>query len=206
MPTGYTADVGDGKVTEFSDFALTCARGFGALVLLRDSDQSLEATRTYIEEKAYLAKGGYYEKEIENADARLTHLMSMSDDEALAAAQYRAAEVEASNARYNAERSVIRERYEAMLARVEAWDPPTEEHAQFKEFMAYQLRESIKFDCSPFAMTVPEVSLAEHSREIEKQRDRIARAEDEIEKERARNEGRVAWISALLDSLEGVPA
>lgn len=206
MPTGYTADVGDGKVSEFSDFALTCARGFGALVLLRDSDQSLEATRSFIEEKAYLAKGGYYEQEIETATDRLNVLEAMSDDEALAAVQARAAEVEESNASYNAKKDVTKGRYEAMLAKVEAWEPPTEEHAAFKEFMADQLRGSIRFDCSPFAMPVPEVSLGEHRREIARQRDRIERAEREIEQERARNEGRAGWITALLDSLEGVPA
>lgn len=206
MPTGYTADVGDGKITEFADFTLTCARGFGALVMLRDHNQSIEATRTYIEEKAYLGKSGYYEREIENAAARLAELEAMTDEEALAAAQARADEVTASNADYDAKKDATRQRYEDMLAKVEAWEPPTDGHVEFKAFMVEQLRGSIDFDCSPFAMTVPEVSLSEHRREIARQRDRIAHAERQIEEERARNEGRVAWVSALLDSVEGVPA
>lgn len=36
MPTGYTASVQEGKVTEFRDFAMECARAFGALVMMRD--------------------------------------------------------------------------------------------------------------------------------------------------------------------------
>lgn len=36
MPTGYTHGVQDGTVTEFRDFALICARAFGATILMRD--------------------------------------------------------------------------------------------------------------------------------------------------------------------------
>lgn len=36
MPTGYTADVQSGKVTDFAEYAMNCARAFGALVLMRD--------------------------------------------------------------------------------------------------------------------------------------------------------------------------
>ncbi len=36
MPTGYTAAVQNGTVTRFADFAMNCARAFGALVELRD--------------------------------------------------------------------------------------------------------------------------------------------------------------------------
>src|SRR5438309_7441629 len=42
MPTGYTADVGNGKVTDFATFALTCARGFGALITMRDDPMDAE--------------------------------------------------------------------------------------------------------------------------------------------------------------------
>ena len=35
-----------------------------------------------------------------------------------------------------------RERYETMLAEVEAWQPPTPDHEELKRFMADQLRES----------------------------------------------------------------
>jgi hypothetical protein len=39
MPTGYTAAVADGTITEFPDFAMQCARAFGTLVLMRDEPQ-----------------------------------------------------------------------------------------------------------------------------------------------------------------------
>lgn len=40
-------------------------------------------------------------------------------------------------------------RYEAMLAKVREWLPPTADHVGLKDFMIQQLTESIRFDCSP---------------------------------------------------------
>ena len=36
MPTGYTADIQDGKITTLREYALSCARAFGALIMMRD--------------------------------------------------------------------------------------------------------------------------------------------------------------------------
>ena len=36
MPTGYTANVEDGTMTELRDYALLCARGIGFTLPIRD--------------------------------------------------------------------------------------------------------------------------------------------------------------------------
>jgi len=36
MPTGYTADLNDGKQVTFQEFTMKCARAFGALIEMRD--------------------------------------------------------------------------------------------------------------------------------------------------------------------------
>lgn len=36
MPTGYTSPLYEGKEISFEQFALRCARNFGALVMMRD--------------------------------------------------------------------------------------------------------------------------------------------------------------------------
>ena len=205
MPTGYTAPVKDGEITELADYALTCTRAFGAMVLLRDSDQSLEATRRYVEEQAYAESSSYYENALAKSKERLAELRAMTDEQVLAAANAAYEEVVASNQRSEEKRVAERARYEAMIEKVEAWEPPMEEHVGFKEFMLEQLRSSIEFDCRPFSMEPPEVSLAWRDEEIEREERNIARYQEEIEKERERNEGRIGWVTALLDSLEGVP-
>lgn len=206
MPTGYTAPVQKGEVTDLADFALTVARGWGALIMLRDSDQSLEATKRLIAEGAYLQHSDYHERELASARARLDELEAMTDEEALAAARAEADRVAASNREYEERAATERARYEAMLLKVEAWEPPTAEHVTFKEYMLAQLRESINFDCRPFSLPIPEVSADWRDREIDRQRERIERAEKEMVAERERNAARQEWVEALLASLEPVPA
>ena len=206
MPTGYTAPVQDGDITELADYALTCASGFGAMVTLRDSDQSLEATRRYVEEQSYAQESSYYADALRKSRARLAELRSMTVEQALAAAQAAHDEVVASNERSERKRITELARYEAMIEKVEAWEPPTEDHVEFKKFMLDQLRESVKFDCREFSMPAPEVSLAWRDEEIERELRNVQRYEEEIEKESERNAARIGWVEALLDSLEGVPA
>lgn len=206
MPTGYTAPVKDGEITELADFALSCARGFMPLVLLRDSDQSLEATRRYIASDSYLEKPDYYEREIESATARLAELEAMSDDDALRAAAAASDEVVARNRELEERRVEELARYQDMIAQVEAWEPPTDEHRNFKDFMLKQLRESVDFDCRPFAMPVPPVSLGWRDDQIVGQRRRIERAREALREADERNVARRQWVEALLGSLEAVPA
>ncbi len=42
----------------------------------------------------------------------------------------------------------LKAKYLAMLAQVNAWTPPTEEHESFKVYMADQLTQAIKWDCN----------------------------------------------------------
>ena len=42
MPTGYTSDIYDGKDISFREYALKCARNFGAYVEMRDSSLDTE--------------------------------------------------------------------------------------------------------------------------------------------------------------------
>jgi len=55
MPTGYTYPVVEGKITEFSDFALSCARAFGALITMRDDPHDTPIPETF-EPSDYNAK------------------------------------------------------------------------------------------------------------------------------------------------------
>jgi len=75
MPTGYTAGVQDGKITEFSDFALNCARAFGALITMRDDPQD-----TPIPEK-FEARTSYYDERLENAKDLMTEILTLTDDD-----------------------------------------------------------------------------------------------------------------------------
>jgi hypothetical protein len=197
MPTGYTSAVADGEVTEFRDFALQCARAFGALIEMRDdsADAPLRLPR----------ESDYYEREVKETEARLANLHSMTTKEIneAAAVAYAAAVKRVEG--YNAERRTTKERYEAMLAHVAAWKPPSPDHHELKQFMRQQLQQSIDFDCRcPTPLPAKRDAEEWWRDEIKNAERSLKSAAESAASERARVSGRRAWIQSLLASL-GLP-
>lgn len=196
MPSGYTAPVQDGTITEFREFALSCARAFGALITMRDDPADAP-----IPEK-FEPSTGYYDGALERARRALAEVEGMPLDECEreAAAQHRHA-LEDRRKR-QAEKDVVRQRYEAMLAKVEAWEPPSPEHVEMKAFMAKQLRESIDWDCTVYGEEPERISGTEWREQmLAKARRDIEYHTEERRKEIERVEGRNRWVQQLRESL-----
>ncbi len=196
MPTGYTADVQDGKLTEFNDFALRCARAFGALITMRDDPMDAPLPDK-IEPST-----SYHDKALAEATATLARLRDMTPAKAEKEAQKAHAKLMAAHEEYEAEKRLRRERYEAMLAKVREWTPPTKDHVGLKTFMKEQLAESIKFDCGPPSpapklQSGPDWLAAELARA---ERDLKYHTENRAE-EVQRAEGRTEWVKQLRKSL-----
>lgn len=141
MPTGYTADVQNGKVTEFSDFAWKCARNFGALIMMRDAAWDTPVP-------ARFEPPDYHLKRLDEVRSTISTLTGMSDDEVAEACARDYAAAVATWEERQAERAIERGRYEAMLTNAREWLPPTPDHQGLKDFMISQLEESIRFDTS----------------------------------------------------------
>lgn len=141
MPTGYTAAVQDGTATELRDFALACARNFGALIHMRDEpwDAPIPTGLT--------CDTGYHDEEIAAARARLDELSALGLDECNARAADEYAEALRQHAERRTKRERDRRRYDAMIAKVTLWDVP-EDLRGLREFMLKQLTDSIECDCS----------------------------------------------------------
>lgn len=196
MPTGYTADVANGKVTELEPFILQCARGMGALITMRDDPWDAP-----IPER--LAPSDYHSKKLSELRAERDRLRAISPSESQALADAALAKFE--NDRLNAEQEHTerRNRYSAMIAKVIAWDGAPE---GIKEFALDQLRQSREFDCSEpfeFYRSAPErdgkIWIAGELLRIEREIEYHA-AEDG--KERARTDARNAWLAQLRSSLK----
>lgn len=201
MPTGYTADVADGKVKDFRTFALRCARNFGACIMQRDdSTDTLPELRKEAE---------YYTIALAKARKRVAELATMTPTEANAAAERAYQTILKSNEGYAENRRTTRERYEAMLAEVVIWQPPTPDHEGLKKFMEKQLVESIDFDTAyvdkPPAKQTGAAWLAS---ERQRARDDLTYALKTLAEEKERVAKANEWITALYTSLEssGVPA
>ena len=194
MPTGYTANVADGRVVELRDFALICARAFGATVMQRDEPLT--------EEPRHRVESMYHVNALREAQAKWEYAQTMTIETAARAMFAERAEIREADARYRTEKYATRARYEAMIAQVETWEPPTPDHAKMKEFMAQQLADSMQSDCADWVRETPEQTPAEWlmARRLKALRD-IAHHADEQTKEIKRCAETNAWIDALYASL-----
>jgi hypothetical protein len=139
MPTGYTAGILRGL--SFPQFALNCARAFGACVTLRDDPIGMEAIPGEFE------PDGHHYKEAAQARQELAELQALTPEqcEQRALVEWKATET-ARLARLERRRK-DHEAYEATLTQVNAWVPPTPEHVELQKFMRCQIEESIERDC-----------------------------------------------------------
>lgn len=197
MPTGYTAAIKDG--ISFRKYAMYCARAFGACISLRDGGGGGESIPESFKPSDYHAKA------IERTRNEIADVEAMDANACTRAAAAEWDKHEALRAKSLRERHDLRQKYEAMLAQVNDWEPPTNEHIKFKKFMREQIEESIKFDCSSIGSDDPWPILtgdAWRARTLTELRRSLAYHERENAAEIERTNQRNAWISALRESLK----
>lgn len=197
MPTGYTAKLYEGERQTFAEFAMSCARAFGALVTMRDSSMDAAVPEQF-------EPSTYHVEKLTLAELRLRELDDMDADACDLAALTAWQDAHAAWEQTRATKAERRQRYQAMLAEVEAWVPPTDEHDGMKKFMAEQLTGSIDFDCSvEFEWPEPTPQTGDEWRAAE-----VAKAMKDIDyhnrehaQEVERTEGRNRWLRELRESL-----
>lgn len=196
MPSGYTDKVQKGEVTDFVEFAMTCARAFGACVMLRDEPLSSDIPEQEVDK--------YYLNRIEELKKEL-HWLEMATEEEVEA---KAEEDYESQLRRREEAlregNESRERYEAMLEKAKAYMPPTQDHENLRRFMIEQLEQSIEWDCNNDYWKEEPVKLtgAQYYRQREKKLiEDIAYCEAKHVEEISRTESRNLWLRQLKESL-----
>jgi hypothetical protein len=190
MPTGYTADVGEGKITTLRQFALRCARGMGACITMRDDPFDAQIPDKFKPDLSY------HQERRDKAKAKLAELDHLSSAECEARAEAHHAESMASHEKYEAEKNLVNDRYRNMLAAVREWETEAE---GIKDFMIQQLEISI-FDypsMPPQKLTGEEWLKAEKSIALHD----IAYHERAIAEEIHRVEMRNILLAALRRSL-----
>ncbi len=146
----------------------------------------------------------YYDKSEADARAQLLKLERMTPDEFNREARAERDAGMKSWQERRERRKAERVRYESMIAKVEAWTPPSAEHVGLKEFMVKQLRESIEFDCSEKYDDPPKFRTGEEWRveKIKSCRHDIEYALQHRKEEIERTAGRNLWIRQLRESLK----
>lgn len=196
MPTGYTSDVTD--TTTLAEFAMKCARAFGALVMMRDDPADAPIPEEF-------KPSDHHVEALRKAEARLLELRGMTADQAdvLAAADYKAAV-----GRWEAQRkkdAALRERYERLRALCRAWEPPTPDHVGLRDFMVEQLTSSIDFDCTDYPAPVAKSGATWLAEQVKSEEwsENYHRTEGQKEIDRARS--RTEWVKQLRASLQARP-
>ena len=195
-PTGFTADIIDG--ISFRQYALHCARAFGALVSMREDSADAPIPTKF---KA----DDYHRKELKKSKAKLALLNKMPIEEAAKEAALEYANAVAERDKAIAKTEDQRAKYLAMLEKVRAYQPPSNEHIEYKKFMESQILSSIDFDYrgdyykeNPIDQLSPEDWKKEQIRHISDSIDYYTKAYAE---EVARTKGRNKWLKELFDSL-----
>lgn len=190
MPSGYTAEILDGKVTTGKEFAEKCARAF----MFNMRDVAWEAPLRMPERY-----DSYYGETLGERLAELEAWDNSSEEEKYAKwSEYaETQEKNAAESRRKAEenrRMLMKVRDEVVLIRV------PETHRNFREFMLDQIDETIKFDATyreEYNRVVPYVEWVESQRgyilrAIQIATDGLADAEERYQKGRE-------WVSKLAE-------
>lgn len=196
MPTGYTCGVQDGTITDFCDYALQCARAFGACIMLRDEPMSNDIPE--------FTPSAYHADEAAKARLDLKELNSLNAVEIARRCDEEYDKAVACRKESLARIAEKRERYERMLSAAKSFVPPTSEHVELAKFMVSQLTDSIKWDCNTSYYDEPVKKLPiDWLRET---RDRLEKSiayhDEEHSKEVERTNGRNEWVRQLKNALD----
>lgn len=196
MPTGYTADIEKGIT--FQQFAMGCARAFGACVEMRDDPQAKAIPDEF-------KPSDYHVRALREANTELENLEKLTIEEVRehALLEYEK-EFERITKEIDKDRKLMGQ-YKAMLKQVKAWQPPTSEHVGLKEFMVSQIEGSIDFDgMGDYYRKHPAILLSGSEwlvGEKAKARRDISYHTEEHQKEIDRTNGRNQWTKDLRESL-----
>lgn len=200
MPSAYTAILGETEDMKLKDFAMLCARNFGALMCMRDEPLSAPIPERFEPEP-------YFKESLDKAQKDYDDFIALSDEEKVAYLERQYSEMVESNIKdhekSNKKKDVLRRRYNAMLLKVVKWNPPTPEHVNLKEFMIKQIHDSIKWDCSEYKAIIPDKEVwCNVKRQVEMRKNTLKICREAYEKHIKAVASQNKWLSDLRESLK----
>ncbi len=195
MPTGYTASIKDGIT--FQEFALNCARAFGALITLRDAPSDTPIPDEIVQDDYYLTSKKEALERLQEAQS-----LTIEKAEKLALAKY-------ENELIRVQKSIdenneLEIKYTKMLTCAIEYKAPSKDHENYRQFMIDQIKESISFDCGHHAK-FEDVKLQTAQEyidgEIKNAEWNVGYYTKKYEEECERCAARTLWIQQLKQSL-----
>lgn len=194
MPTGYTAGIADGTITDFKTFIMRLVRGMGALVTMRDDPWDAPIPERF-------EPSDYHKIKYEEAKKSSAELYQMSHSELQEATDAYNLDLEYRKTKAIQENEELRSRYSEFLKMAKAWEGAPE---GLKEFAVSQLEDSIGFDVSDDPTKYYGPSLSPYEWFDQRKKDlnwSLDYHQKEYAKEVERVEGRNEWLRQFRESL-----
>lgn len=196
---GYVHTMLDKNQT-FEEYALSCARAFGALVTMREDPMDAPIPEE-------LKPDPYYLRAEADATRRLKNLLAMSaPDEKEAYGEKRKSEGLRHLIQQKSARDADVDRCRQMLPAVEKWEPPTVDHQGLKRMMLENLHDALKGENDDYYKS--NISKLKGTPALKFYNDALDQARRDIEYYRAQYEkevqrmaGSTQWVKSLRESL-----
>jgi DNA repair exonuclease SbcCD ATPase subunit len=194
MPTGYTADIEKGIT--FEEYALRCARA--CIMEIRDLPWDAPIPDT-IEDSGVQ----YHADQLIDKQKQLEEFEAMTDEQWAAAAKAEYEEYRNKIDKWNQEKDELKDKYEAMLAEVNAYEPPSPKHVEYKNFMAQQIKDSIEYDCGHYGYdNAPQSVEAFKVDKLDNLKGDIQYHTEKLQTARQRSEEQTQWVRQLKESIK----
>jgi hypothetical protein len=139
MPTGYTAKIIEGEITDFKDFAKLCIRNFGATIHMRDDSLDSDYTPDEVP--------NFYLKNIESSEKKLELIEKKSDEEIINDLNKDIL----NDIKYYEEKiakmKIVCKRLNDMYKKALNFKLLSDDYLNYKLFLIDQLKTTIEYDC-----------------------------------------------------------
>jgi len=205
MPTGYTAEIVEGKVKTFKEFAQKCMRAFGSTIHMRDEPLDKKYRPRKVEK--------YYIEAVQKCEDEINKLKKANDQFFIDKVKD---ELKRNYTYYEKKLKNIsgcKARLDSILEDAKKWTPPTEDHTEIKDFMIKQLEETINHDADSsyyeeelnvtmHRMQSPiDISSIKKEMIADAEKD-LVRAKKRLDEEIERCEDSNKWVEQFLKSIE----
>lgn len=200
MPTGYTANVANGKITSLKKYIESCIPAF--MIYFRDMQN--------INVREPLKFDFYYANALAEAEKKYADFMNSSEEEkSILYKEYIDDRFEYIHRRIEENKEVI-SRYKNMLSKLSNFKSPSEAHDKFVEFLSSQLHQSIECD-DVFEVYEDELDIC-HKMSFEKYvknkeqdlLDDIAYYKKESIREQESANQNVQWLNKILEAIDAI--
>jgi hypothetical protein len=198
MSTGYTAIIEDKEDCTFIDYALRCARAFGACVDQRDDSLSAPPMPRQPNQ--------YYVECVADAEVDLHKFESATSEEIERDFVTERESAKQHNEQSRVEHQHKQEAYARIRADVIKWVPPTPDHHGLKKFMLEQIDICYEPDKKPYCTKPDRISIRRwHLNRINYAKETLERCREDVKKDVERCEESRKWLTALIASLSNEP-